>query len=120
MCEGGKNEWEVEIAQLRLNGNLAAYVVALLDGDVYRVYDGRMSSEWQDYSPGRIIEAATLTRAIADPRFTSLDWMSGVAAENLLTTNGAEGRSRLVATSGSSYASDRSTGRGRERILASA
>jgi hypothetical protein len=106
VCEGGKNEWEVEIAALRFNGELAAYVVALLDGDVYRVYDGRMSSKWQPYSPGRLVESAALGRAITDPRFATLDWMSGVAAEKLLTTNFAEARSRLVATSGSSYLLD--------------
>ena len=93
--------WEVEIATLRLDGRLAAYVVALLDGNAYRVFDGRMSTDFQDYSPGRIIESAALDRALAEPRFTILDWMSGVAAEKLLVANVAEGRARLLATSGS-------------------
>ncbi len=103
VVEGGNEEWEVEIATLRLDGELAAYAIALLDGDVYRIYDGRMSTEHRDYSPGRIVEAASLSRAMGDPRFTSLDWMSGIAAEKLLTTNIAEGRARLVATSGSRF-----------------
>ena len=90
-------------ATLRLDGQLAAYVVALLDGDVYRVYDGRMDSASAAYSPGRLIEAAALNRALSDPRFALLDWMSGVAAEKLLVANTAEGRARLVATSGSRY-----------------
>jgi hypothetical protein len=64
-----------------------------------------MSTEFRDYSPGRLIEAAALSRAMSDPRFAVLDWMSGVAAEKLLTTNIAEGRARLVATSGSRYLS---------------
>ncbi|MEZ5410561.1 MAG: GNAT family N-acetyltransferase [Acidimicrobiales bacterium] len=97
--------WEVEVASLRLDGELAAYVVALLDGQTYRVYDGRMNSKFADYSPGRLVEAAALDRAMKDPRFAVLDWMSGVAAEKLLTTNIAEGRVRLVATSGSRYLS---------------
>ncbi len=107
VVEGGKSgsEWEVEVATLRLDDVLAAYVVALLDGDTYRVYDGRMATEFADYSPGRLIESAALTRAMTDPRFAVLDWMSGVAAEKLLTTNMAEARSRLVATSGSRYMS---------------
>ncbi len=105
VVESPNADWEVEIATLRLDGNLAAYVVALLDGDTYRVYDGRMSTEFRDYSPGRIIEAKALHRAMTDPRFAVLDWMSGVAAEKLLTTNIAEGRARLVATSGSRYLS---------------
>lgn len=103
VVEGGDDEWEVEIATLRLDGELAAYAVALLDGDVYRIYDGRMSTEHHDFSPGRIVEAAALSRAMGDPRFAVLDWMSGIAAEKLLTTNIAEGRARLVATSGSRF-----------------
>ena len=105
VVEAVDTRWEVEVASLRLDGELAAYVVALLDGDTYRVYDGRMNSRFSDYSPGRLVEAAALDRAMKDPRFAVLDWMSGVAAEKLLTTNIAEGRVRLVATSGSRYLS---------------
>ncbi len=101
VVEGGNEDWEIEIATLRLDGELAAYAVAILDGDTYRIYDGRMSTDWQHYSPGRLVEAAALSRAISDQRFTVLDWMSGIAAEKLLTTNFAESRVRLVATSGS-------------------
>ncbi len=101
VVEGGNEDWEIEIATLRLDGELAAYAVAILDGDTYRIYDGRMSTEWQHYSPGRLVEAAALQRALSDQRFTVLDWMSGIAAEKLLTTNFAESRVRLVATSGS-------------------
>ncbi len=79
--------------------------MAILDGDTYRVYDGRMSTTYQQYSPGRLVEAAAMSRAISDSRFTVLDWMSGIAAEKLLATNMAEGRTRLVATSGSRYLS---------------
>jgi CelD/BcsL family acetyltransferase involved in cellulose biosynthesis len=101
VVEGGNEDWEIEIATLRLDGDLAAYAVAILDGDTYRIYDGRMATEWQHYSPGRLVEAAALSRALSDQRFTVLDWMSGIAAEKLLTTNFAESRMRLVATSGS-------------------
>ncbi|MGI9598450.1 MAG: GNAT family N-acetyltransferase [Acidimicrobiales bacterium] len=101
VVEGGNEDWEIEIATLRLDGELAAYAVAILDGDTYRIYDGRMSTDWQHYSPGRLVEAAALSRALSDQRFAVLDWMSGIAAEKLLTTNFAESRVRLVATSGS-------------------
>ena len=89
-----------------MDGKLAAYVVALLDGNTYRVYDGRMNTEFQHYSPGRLIEAAALARAIADERYAVLDWMNGVAAEKLLTANMSEGRARLVATSTVRYLGD--------------
>ncbi|HEX3088703.1 MAG TPA: GNAT family N-acetyltransferase, partial [Ilumatobacteraceae bacterium] len=103
IVEGRQPGCEVEIGSLRLDGQLAAYVVALLDRRTYRVFDGRMDTRFADYSPGRLIEAAALDRALRDPRFTVLDWMSGVAAEKLLTANSAEGRVRLVASSGREY-----------------
>jgi diguanylate cyclase (GGDEF)-like protein len=104
VVEGGlDHEWEVEIATLRLDGIIAAYVVALLDGECYRVYDGRMNTAYEEFSPGRLVESAALNRALLDPRFRLLDWMSGVAAEKLLTANHADGRARLVATSGSRF-----------------
>jgi CelD/BcsL family acetyltransferase involved in cellulose biosynthesis len=106
VIEGGiSNKWEVEIATLRFDGVLAAYVVAILDGETYRIYDGRMNTDCQEYSPGRLVEAAALNRALTDPRFKVLDWMNGVAAEKLLVANVAENRARIVATSGSRYVS---------------
>ena len=95
---GRQPDCDVEIGSLRIDGQLAAYVVALLDRRTYRVYDGRMDTRFADYSPGRLIEAAALDRALKDPRFTLLDWMSGVAAEKLLTSNTAEERVRLTAS----------------------
>ena len=103
IVEGRQPGCDVEIGSLRLDGQLAAYVVALLDRRTYRVFDGRMDTRFADYSPGRLIEAAALDRALRDPRFTVLDWMSGVAAEKLLTANSAEGRVRLVASSGREF-----------------
>ncbi len=99
IVEGRQPGCEVEVGSLRIDGQLAAYVVALLDRRTYRVYDGRMDTAFADYSPGRLIEAAALDRALKDPRFTVLDWMSGVAAEKLISANTAEGRVRLVASS---------------------
>lgn len=90
---------EVEIATLRLEGELAAYVVSLLDGGAYRVFDGRLAPAWSRYSPGRLLETATLERAVADRRYDELDWMNGCASEKLLTTNGADPTEHLVAAS---------------------
>jgi CelD/BcsL family acetyltransferase involved in cellulose biosynthesis len=105
VLEATGDQWEVEIASLRLDDRLAAYVVGLLDGTAYRVYDGRMSTELAAYSPGRLIAAAALDRAMKDERFAVLDWMSGVAADKLLATNVTERRARLIATSASRSAS---------------
>ena len=114
VVEATSGDWEVEIASLRLDGRLAAYVVALLDGDTYRVYDGRMCTELGPYSPGHLITAAALDRAMKDRRFAVLDWMTGVASEKLLMTNIAQRRVRLVATSASRHFSPRPPGASRE------
>ena len=78
---------EVEIATLRIDGSLAAYVVSLLDGSSYRVYDGRFDSDFAHLAPGRLLESAALERALADSQYTELDWWSGLSAEKLLTEN---------------------------------
>jgi hypothetical protein len=88
---------EVELTTLRAQGSLVAYVLAFLDGDAYRVFDGRFSSEWARYSPGRSVEVSALGRAMADPRFSVLDWMNSVAPDKLVAANGVERTEHLVA-----------------------
>jgi len=90
---------EVEIATLRLGDDLAAYVVSLLDGGAYRVLDGRFAPTWSRYSPGRLLETATLDRAVADPRYGEVDWMNGCASEKLLAANAVDLTEHLVAAS---------------------
>jgi CelD/BcsL family acetyltransferase involved in cellulose biosynthesis len=89
----------VEISTLRLNGSLAAYVVSFLDGDSYRVFDGRFATEWSRYSPGRLLETATLDKAIRDDRFRQLDWMNSVAPDKLICANACESTQHIVACS---------------------
>ncbi|HET9443427.1 MAG TPA: GNAT family N-acetyltransferase [Acidimicrobiales bacterium] len=90
---------EVEISTLRLNGTVAAYVVALIDGHSYRVLDGRFATEWSDASPGRLLETATLERAVRGPEWTELDWMNSVASEKLVAYNCFEQTQHLVGCS---------------------
>jgi CelD/BcsL family acetyltransferase involved in cellulose biosynthesis len=90
---------EIEIATLRIDGRLAAYVVSLLDGASYRVYDGRFDSDFAALAPGRLLESAALERALANPRYTELDWWSGLSAEKLLTENASFPREWLSASS---------------------
>lgn len=90
---------EVEVATLRLGDELAAYVVSLVDGGAYRVLDGRFAPTWSRYSPGRLLETATLDRASGDARYREVDWMNGCASEKLLTANAADLTEHLVAGS---------------------
>ncbi len=78
---------ELELATLTINGSIAAYVISLVDGDAYRVLDGRMNGEFAEFSPGRILETATLQRALDDETFSVFDWMTGVAPETILAAN---------------------------------
>ncbi len=90
---------QIEISSMMIDGEIAGYVIGILDDDAYRVFDGHFNSEFHRYSPGRIIESAVLERAMVDARFDGLDWMAGVAAEKILTSNHNEGRMQLVASS---------------------
>jgi hypothetical protein len=80
----------VELAVLTLNGELASYVLGVLDGDVYRVLEGRFVTAFKRYSPGRLLEAAVLQRVLDDPALTTLDWMTSIASDTLLGTNGSD------------------------------
>jgi CelD/BcsL family acetyltransferase involved in cellulose biosynthesis len=95
---------QVEISTLHIDDRIAGFVIGIIDDDVYRVFDGHFDSEFHRYSPGRIIESAVLERAMADARFTGLDWMAGVAAEKILVSNHSEGRIQLVASAKSTAA----------------
>jgi len=87
---------ELEVATLRLDGQLAAYVVALIDRPVYRVFDGRFAPSWRQYSPGRRLEAAIVDHARRGS-FGQLDWMSSVAPEKLVASTWAEPRWTVIA-----------------------
>jgi hypothetical protein len=89
---------ELELAVLMVHGTVAAYVLALVDGSSYRVFDGRMNGQFAKYSPGRILEAACLERALNDKHFTVFDWMTGVAPETILAANDWEQRTILRAS----------------------
>lgn len=81
---------ELELATLHIDDTLAAYVLGIGDGPVYRLLEGRFDTEWARYSPGRLLEAAVVQRMLDDPALTTLDWMTAVASESLLATNGGD------------------------------
>jgi hypothetical protein len=80
----------LELATARVDGQLAAYVLGIPDGEVYRVLEGHLVTEWSRYAPGRVLEAAVLSRVLDDERFDSLDWMTSVASDTLLASNAAD------------------------------
>jgi CelD/BcsL family acetyltransferase involved in cellulose biosynthesis len=80
-------EGVLEMGTLRLADELAAYTFGIVDGDTYRLLEGRFVSKWSRYSPGRILEGAVVQRTLDDPDLHTLDWMSAVADEKLLAAN---------------------------------
>lgn len=80
----------LEVATLRVDGELASYVIGIRDGESYRVLEGCFVTRWARYAPGRLLETAVLQRVLDDRRFTTLDWMTGIAPESILATNALE------------------------------
>src|SRR6185437_10318160 len=94
--DGHAARGELEVATLRLDGHLAAYVVALPDSPVYRVFDGRFAPKWRLYSPGRRLEVAVVEHARSRP-FRELDLMGSVAPEKLVARTQDDPRWAVVA-----------------------
>jgi hypothetical protein len=89
---------ELEVATLRLDGHLAAYVIALVDSRAYRVFDGRFAPKWRLYSPGRRLETTVVEHARRGS-YAELDWMSSVAPEKLVASTQADPRWAVTAAS---------------------
>jgi len=83
-------EGVLQLAALWLNGELAAFVLGVDDGAVYRVLGGRYVARWARYAPGRVLEAAVLDRVVESEQHVLLDWMVDVASETLIARNGVD------------------------------
>jgi hypothetical protein len=89
---------QVELGTMRIDGNLAAYVLSFMDGVTYRVFDGRFLTRWMRYSPGRLLEVEMLAHAMKDRRFQRLDWMNSIAPNKLISANTLEPTATLIAS----------------------
>jgi len=81
---------EVELTTLRLNGELAAYVLCFLDHGAHRMWNCRLEPRWGRYGVGRIANNAALEHALADPGAHEFDWMRGAEAYKLSLCNHVE------------------------------
>jgi CelD/BcsL family acetyltransferase involved in cellulose biosynthesis len=68
----------VHLFTLRIDGDLAAFVVGIRDGATLRVWNNRLNPAWAHVSAGRVANAAAVRLVVDDTRFTALDWMRGV------------------------------------------
>jgi hypothetical protein len=78
---------QLELATIEIDGELAAYVLGLVDRDWYRVLEGHLVTRWARYAPGRILETSVVDRALKDPSLGNVDWMTSRAPDRLLCSN---------------------------------
>lgn len=90
---------QAEIVVLRLNGQVAAYDVCLVDEGAHRMWDGRLDPRFSRFSPGRLVDLAVLRRALADPTCTEYDWMRGEERYKLRTSSEVQPSECLLAWS---------------------
>lgn len=81
---------EVRLTTLRLRGELAAYVLCFLDGEVARMWNCRFEPEWSHLGPGRVANHAALEQALADHHCREFDWMRGEETYKASMSNHAE------------------------------
>jgi CelD/BcsL family acetyltransferase involved in cellulose biosynthesis len=91
----------VELAGLRVAGELIAYQIGLLDGTVYRQWDSRFHPAWRQFGPGTLLNVEALGSVLKDPRFTEFDFMRGVHAHKLEYATDVRAAESLVAWSSS-------------------
>ncbi|HEY3684830.1 MAG TPA: GNAT family N-acetyltransferase [Streptosporangiaceae bacterium] len=77
---------ELDVTELRLDGDLACYAVCLRDGTAYRGWDTRLDPRFARYSPGHLLRDAILGQ-LAGEQWTEYDLMRGTEAyKNALDT----------------------------------
>jgi hypothetical protein len=86
---------QLELSTLHIDDQFAAYALGILDGDVYRVVEGRFVTNWARYAPGRLLEAAMLQRVLDSRDLSRADWLSSVAPETLIAANDADPMVRI-------------------------
>ena len=96
-------EAAAEITVLRIDGELVAYMIGLLDPPVYRFWETRFDPRWQRYGVGLLAQQAAAERALADPRFTALDLETGLDQHKLQLTGEIEEAEDITAWSSPAF-----------------
>jgi CelD/BcsL family acetyltransferase involved in cellulose biosynthesis len=110
--EGG-----VEVATLLVKDVVAAYFVVLLDGSVWRFWNGRINMAHSRLRVGRVLDVALLSAALEDPSVSAADWMRGDLEHKWQSANDALRTEMLTAWSSAALRSaERSARWGREQF----
>jgi hypothetical protein len=78
---------QLELLEIRLDGELGAYMLWLRNGAVRVVLDNRVAPRWTPYSGGLIANNEALRQAAADPAVEVLDWGPGPQRYKLESAN---------------------------------
>lgn len=90
---------DTDIVVLELDGKLAAYTIGVRDGDLLRVWDGRVAVGHERWGLGWLADLALLERAHADPSLRGVDWMRGEQENKLRSATTVVPAVRLLAFS---------------------
>ncbi len=102
----------IRLLLVRIDGELAAYVLAIVDGDTLRIYDNRVVPGYLDYSAGAIANSEIVRYALSDPSLVCLDWGVGGARYKLSSATYAAPTRSLAAWSAGPVRSAWRTGLG--------
>jgi CelD/BcsL family acetyltransferase involved in cellulose biosynthesis len=91
---------QVELLTVRLDRDLACYVLCFLDQVAYRMWSCRFDPRWQRYGVGRVGNHFALTRALSDPGCAEFDWMRGDEPYKFSMSNAVSHAVTLIAWSG--------------------
>jgi hypothetical protein len=111
----------IELATLLVNGAIAAYVVVLVDGGVWRFFDGRVSVAHAHLNAGRVVDIGMLSAALEDPFVVAVDWGRGDLEYKRQSANDAIRTETLTAWSSAGLRNaERSARWGRDQVRAAA
>jgi CelD/BcsL family acetyltransferase involved in cellulose biosynthesis len=78
LCAALAARGDLEVATLWLGGELAAYNLGIVDGRVYRCWDGRIAPAWARYRPGYLLHVPLLDHVASGHEVDEIDLMRGV------------------------------------------
>ncbi len=90
---------QLELLEIRLDGELSAYLLWLRDGATRVVLDNRVAPCWTSHSAGLIANNMALRQAATDPLVEVLDWGPGPQRYKLQSANKVLAHERLLAWS---------------------
>jgi CelD/BcsL family acetyltransferase involved in cellulose biosynthesis len=92
-------EGKVELATLRIRDVVAAYLLVLVDGDVWRFWDNRIDVDHNHLHAGRVLDTTVLAAALEDTSVTAVDWMRGQMQHKKQASNDEQRTDELTAWS---------------------